>query len=386
MAIASAAVFANFAALLGLTPLYPDVARDLKLGPDAFSAFFLVQGVINVILQLPVGVLADRIGRRPVLTLGMVFMGLAQLSAWQAHDASLFAASRVFTGLCGPFIAAASFAVVADAFRGARAQALGVVTAAATLGQAGGVLLAALVSPHVGWRGFVLLMAIPPALLLAPTLTVPEPDRPPVRQSLVRNLGAALRFLVRRPALALGASSALNLGAGIGATYLLPFAARERGLDARGVSVLLIAFLAGSALGGPVVGRIADSIGGRIPALTTSLLATVALVALGLSELNPVVAVPSLFLVGANVTVIAALASASIVDLAYRLGEGTGAALGAIRVGQGLGPGLFPTIAGVTFVRAGTAGAFLTLSAGMLLGLALSAGVRWTEPRGVGNA
>lgn len=99
MAIASGAVFANFAALLGLTPLYPDVARDLKLGPDAFSAFFLVQGVINVILQLPVGVLADRIGRRPVLTLGMVFMGLAQLSAWQAHDASLFAASRVFTGL-----------------------------------------------------------------------------------------------------------------------------------------------------------------------------------------------------------------------------------------------------------------------------------------------
>ncbi len=150
--------------------------------------------------------------------------------------------------------------------------------------------------------------------------------------------------------------------------------------------MLLIAFLAGSALGGPVVGRIADSIGGRVPALTTSLLATVALVALGVSALSPVVAVPSLFLVGADVSVIAALAGAAIVDLAYRLGEGTGAALGAIRVGQGLGPGLFPTIAGVTFVRAGTAGTFLTLSAAMLLGLAFSAAVRWTEPRRAGVA
>jgi MFS family permease len=66
-------------ALLGLTPLYPTVAHDLALGPDAFSIYFAIQGGVNLLLQIPVGVIADRVGRRPVMGLGLVFMVAGQL-------------------------------------------------------------------------------------------------------------------------------------------------------------------------------------------------------------------------------------------------------------------------------------------------------------------
>jgi predicted MFS family arabinose efflux permease len=388
MATAGAAVSANFAALVGLTPLYPEIARDLRLGPDAFGTFFVVQGLINVSLQLPIGVLADRIGRRPVLLLGMIFMFIAQVCVLLADNSLVFALSRVFTGLCGPFIAAASFAVVADAYQGSgRAQALGGVAAAATLGQAAGVVVAGLVGPLFGWRAFALIMACFPVALIWPTLAMPEPSRPPVLRSLMRNMLAALRFLARGPALALGAAAALNLGAGVGASFLIPFVARREGLDARVASILLIAYLFGSVIGGPLTGRIADEVGGRIPALATSTLSLLSTAVLGFSGLSLVVAIPCLILVGANVAAIAALAAASITELGNRLGEGTGAALGAIRVGQGLAPGLFPTIAGISLVHLGAPRAFLTLTAGLGVGLLLSAvAVRWSSPSGPAGA
>jgi hypothetical protein len=57
---ANAAVFVNFLSYLGLTPLYAEVAHDLHVSAAGFGQYFLVQGLINVLLQVHVGVLADR--------------------------------------------------------------------------------------------------------------------------------------------------------------------------------------------------------------------------------------------------------------------------------------------------------------------------------------
>src|SRR5437588_62635 len=69
LATAAACVFLNFLAFSGLTPLFPEVARDLGLGVDTLGLYFAVSAAVSAVLQIPVGVVADRVGRRAVLPL-----------------------------------------------------------------------------------------------------------------------------------------------------------------------------------------------------------------------------------------------------------------------------------------------------------------------------
>ncbi len=364
LATASACVFLNFLAFSGLTPLFPEVARDLGLGVDSLGLYFSVSAGVAAVLQIPVGVLADRFGRRPVLAAGLLFMTAGQLLRWQASSPLIFGAGQFAIGACSPLIVAAGFAAVADAYaRAGRAEAMGIVSAAISLGQVTGFLVAGLVAQFVGWRGFSLGVAVLPLFLLLPTLTMPEPPRHGADVALGRALLRALRFLAQPRAAGLALVAALALGAGFSAGYLLPFVARGFGYGQAATSLLLIPYVLGSVVGSPLVGRGADRAG--ITGLLVACLATgaLALAAFGLLPFS-LPAVPVCFvLIGGGSGAALSLASTAIVQVAGRSGAGSGAALGGLRVGQQLGPALGPALAGVTFAHAGKAPAFLLLAA-----------------------
>src|SRR4029078_10509336 len=141
------------------------VAHDLGVGAAGFGQFFLIQGLISVVLQVPVGVLADRFGRRPIMPIGLGFMLAGQLLRWQAYSGWIFLAAQIAIGLCGPFIVSASYALIADVYQQGRARALGVLQASINVGQGAGFLLAGLLAPWLGWRGFSLCVAGLPVLL-----------------------------------------------------------------------------------------------------------------------------------------------------------------------------------------------------------------------------
>jgi predicted MFS family arabinose efflux permease len=368
---ANAAVFVNFISYLGLTPLYAEVAHDLHVGAAGFGQYFLVQGLINVVLQVPVGVLADRYGRRPIMLTGLVFMLTGQLLRWQAFDGSVFLASQIFIGLCGPFVVAASYALIADFYTEGRARALGILQASVNVGQGTGFLLAGLLSPWLGWRGYSLCVALLPVLLLPLTATQPELRQAERTSSIGRSMVAALRFLAIPAATSLAIVAALNLGAGSGATYLLPFLAKHHGASPSETSLLLIPYLVGSIVGGPIAGSWADRVGVRVPALacvTTAIAGLLGFAFLGYSILTISVC---LALVGGAVSAMLALTAESVIDLARRRGTGVGAALGGVRIGQGLGPALAPAAAGFIFDTAGSTLAYLAMAGGMVIAAAL---------------
>ncbi|MEP7105172.1 MAG: MFS transporter, partial [Chloroflexota bacterium] len=131
---ASACVFLNFLAFAGLTPLFPEVAHDLGLGVDSLGLYFGVSAGVAALLQIPVGVVADRFGRKPVLAVGLLFMTAGQLLRWQATTPLIFGAGQLAIGACSPLIVAAGFAAVADAYaKAGRAQAMGIYSAAISL-------------------------------------------------------------------------------------------------------------------------------------------------------------------------------------------------------------------------------------------------------------
>jgi predicted MFS family arabinose efflux permease len=368
---ANAAVFVNFLSYLGLTPLYAEVAHDLHLSSAGFGQYFLVQGLINVLLQVPIGVLADRYGRRPIMLIGLVFMLTGQLLRWQAFDGTIFLASQIFIGLCGPFVVSASYALVADVYSQGRARALGILQASVNAGQGTGFVLAGLLSPWLGWRGYSLCVALLPVLLLPLTATLPELRPAEHARSIGRSMVAALRFLAIPAATSLAVVGALNLGAGAGVAYLLPFLAERHGAGPSETSLLLIPFLFGSIVGGPIAGSWAERVGVRVPALVCFTTATAGLLGFALLGYNIPTISACLALVGGAVSGVLALTAESVVNLARHNSIGVGAALGGLRIGQGLGPALAPAFVGFLFDTAGPSVAYWAMAIAMGIAAAL---------------
>lgn len=365
---ASAATFANFLAFLGLSPLYPNVAHDLGLRVDSLGVYFAVSSGVGAILQIPAGVLADRVGRRPILVTGLFFMALAQVLRWQASTPLVFGLSQLCIGFCSPFVVATSYAVVADAFAlSGRAAAIGVIQSAIALGQVVGIIGAGLLGPPLGWRGYSLGVAVIPALILPLALTMPEPKRIAGAASIAKGTLVALRFLILPAATALAVVAAVGLGSSFTANYLLPFVARAHGFGETATSLLLLPSLFGALIGAPIVGRWADVAGHRIPMLASIGVAGLALAAFGLFAFSVPAVIVCFSLTAAGVSSVLSIAASGMAEIAGEQGVGTGAALGGLRVGQQLGPALGPALAGLVYVRAGAPAAYISLAAALLL-------------------
>jgi DHA2 family multidrug resistance protein-like MFS transporter len=126
------------------------------------------------------GILADRVGRKRVLMLGMVLFGITSLLCAYAGSPGELIAARAAMGFSGAAIMPSTLAVIANVFpREEQGKAIGV--------WAGSVGLAVAIGPVVGgalldsfWWGSVFLINVPIIILglIAMTLWVPESRNP----------------------------------------------------------------------------------------------------------------------------------------------------------------------------------------------------------------
>lgn len=380
LATATACAFVNFVAFLGLTPLYPDVARDLGLGVDSLGLYFAISSVVGAVMQIPVGVVADRFGRRSLLLAGLLVLALSLVLRWLSNTPLIFGASLFVIGATSALVVASAYGLVAEAFTySGRGQAMGVLQVGINLGQVAGFLAAGLAGPVLGWRGFSLAIAALPVLLLPLVARLPEPPLQPVTGTLLRTSGAALRYLVRPEPAALAGTATISLGAAFAANYLLPFIARGHGVTEGATSALLVPYIAGSVAGAPLIGSWSDRAGHRRPLLVAIGLSAAALAAFALAGFSTVSVIVCYAVLGAGMSSVTALVATRVSDNANRSGTGTGAALGGLRLAQQAGPALGPALAGFAYLHAGQAAAYLTLTG--LLAAAAACALVATAPR-----
>lgn len=367
--------FVMFLCYLGLTPLYPTVASDLHTGPDGLGLLIGLSSLVSAVLQIPIGVLADKVGRRPVISAGTVTLAASQLMRWGAHSPILFGAAQAMLGVTLPLLTAAAYAAVADAY-GARgkAEALGYLQASTNVGQIAGFALAAVFGTALGWRNLSLGFALLPLAMVPLALSMPEPERRSSTSSVASLLKEAARAIVQVEWAALALTAALTLGAGVAAIYLLPFLAQKEDMSSSTTGLLLMPYVVGAVVGGPVVGSLADRLGARSPLLGVLVLGLSSCFALALFGPTIPAVIVCYTLIGATVGATLSVAAAQIVHLAVGAGVGTGAALGGLRLGQGIGPSLGPAFAGVIFVNFGVRTS-LTATGG-LLAVALIVAIR----------
>ncbi len=77
----------TLACFLGLTPLYPEVGRDLKLSAEGLGAVMGWFLFVAAFLQVLIGVANDYVGARWLLLAGLLTMAASQLvrGGRQAH-------------------------------------------------------------------------------------------------------------------------------------------------------------------------------------------------------------------------------------------------------------------------------------------------------------
>ncbi|MFJ8577840.1 MFS transporter [Micromonospora sp. NPDC093277] len=245
-----------FLALPELMIALPASAGQLQ---GVFVAYLLTFGL----LMMPLGALADRIGRRRVLLAGLLLFGLGAAGAALAADASALLLARAGMGLGAAVIMPTAMAMLPVLFPPAeRARAFAVASAAVSLGLCLGPLVAGALLQRYWW-GSVFLVDVPIVLLavllvlaLFPESRASSPaaraDRRPSRPVLVLALVYVLMtgfLFVLTPYLD-GVGSARGLAAGV---RLLP---------------LVGALLLGAALGE----RLGTRVGPRAPAVAGALL------------------------------------------------------------------------------------------------------------------
>ncbi|MHC0430520.1 MFS transporter [Streptomyces sp. O3] len=147
----------------------PAVTEDLK--PGGIQLLWIVDAYPLVCASLLIlfGTLGDRVGRRRVLLIGYALFGSASALAALADTPTVLIAARALLGVGGAMIMPATLSILRQVFpdRRERAVAIGLWTAVAAVGAAGGPLLGGLLLEHFWW-GSVFLINIPLMLVSLP--------------------------------------------------------------------------------------------------------------------------------------------------------------------------------------------------------------------------
>jgi MFS family permease len=177
------------------------VARDLHMSHVAES-WLLGAGLgASGIGGLVAGALADKLGKRTILSVTVLVYSLGSLICGLAPNTTVFFAGRLIQGIGVGGEWAIGHSMLAEAVA---PEMRGRAAAALQSGEPVGVAIAAvvgyLVLPHVGWRAVLVGSSVTALLAVAARASVHLPSRPAVQRSYLGEVRAAVRVpgLVRR--------------------------------------------------------------------------------------------------------------------------------------------------------------------------------------------
>ncbi|SIR43476.1 MFS transporter, DHA2 family, multidrug resistance protein [Rhizobium sp. RU20A] len=353
-------------------------------------------------LLVPMGTLADRVGNRKILLIGLFIFALASTLAGLAQSPAMLIAARAFLALGGAMIMPCVLGLIRKTFENEdeRAMALGLWGTVGAAGAAVGPLVGGLLLEHFWW-GSVFLINVPVMLVVAPACYVllprveqTTPGKWPIGQALLLIAGmislvygikagfggkqslpviilvvvlgcAALTLFARmqlsaskpmldltllsHPAVVAGLLMALVASGALAGVELtlaqeLQYVLGKSPLEA---GIFMIPIMAAAAVGGPVAGYLSSRFGLRLVASLSLLIAAGILMLLAESDFHdPGVLVPTaLALLGLTLSIGLTASSIAIMGSADASKGGAAGALEA--TGYELGTGLGITFFGV---------------------------------------
>ena len=157
-------------------PAFAQMADDLGVSASSVQLTMTTFLVGIALGQLGIGVLSDRVGRRPLLLWGSALALAASIGAALAPSLSVLLIARFFQGLGGAAGMVLGRAVISDRSRGiTAARALSVVMAIQGIAPVVAPILGGVLVEAIGWRGILgVVAAFTGLLVVMVVLWVPE--------------------------------------------------------------------------------------------------------------------------------------------------------------------------------------------------------------------
>lgn len=258
MTLCAGAMFLVVSSINMVAPLLVELANQFHTSVGAMGLLTAAGAIPWAVLAPFMGVLGDRLGRRPVVTAGLAALGTTTILSALAWDYNSLFFFRVLGAVGGATTGPNFFAATADYFpRQRRGRAMGVQLAGISLATVAGVPLTALLAAYVGWRwafaaiGLCLVLVAVVVWQVFPTARAASSPEGYL-SSLSRALTVrATPFLLAANMLERASFTALS-------TYLAAFLIQSYGLRLDQVAPALSATAAGTLLGSLFGGRLAD--------------------------------------------------------------------------------------------------------------------------------
>lgn len=136
-----------------VTPAIPDILADLDVPTDRSGILVGVGSLAGIVLAPTIGILADRFGRKIVLTTCLVIFGVFGFSAALAPNFEFLLVSRLFQGAGSAGLINLAVVLIGDHWSGTdRTRIIGRNSAILTVGLAALPLLSGTVTEAFGWR------------------------------------------------------------------------------------------------------------------------------------------------------------------------------------------------------------------------------------------
>lgn len=189
--------FVNYVDRQIIFSLFPAIQRDFNLTFTQLGSLATAFTVVLSLASLPLGVLADRISRRAVISAGVLFWSGATFFSGFAGSFRSLLAARGLVGIGEAAYAPAGSAVISAVFpQEMRARVQGVFDIGMFIGGAVGIALGGVMAEAFGWRSAFFILGIPGVILGLCALRLPRlPSTPSQEHMTVRELLRVPAFL-----------------------------------------------------------------------------------------------------------------------------------------------------------------------------------------------
>ena len=261
--------FLFFASMTLLYPVMPPYAASFGASVPQVGLVVALHPAVGTFFQVPTGLLSDRLGRRLLLSIGLIGTLLSSLLYLFVPNLGALMALRVFNGVASSAFYPAAAALVVDlAPPEKRGQAIGMFTTATQLGNMAGPAIGGLVLQHLGFPAAFLTGAAFSAIALLIALAGLKSVRP--GGGAFASGDITLKWIGNWAVIA-GPLSTLFVMVGIASlTSFLPLYGVQLGIDIGKVGLILATVFLGSAVMRIVAGRTCDMVG-RAPVMLAGL-------------------------------------------------------------------------------------------------------------------